>query len=268
MTSSTVWSDESNAIADVRMITLSNNKGGSGKTTTTVSLAAALAELGLRILVIDLDPQGSATMWLGGRESSTGLVEFSEGAIRISELVRTSTAPRVDLVPTSPSLVPSGDESDNMTGLAIVRAFRRLPDYWDLVLIDTPPTLGYLSLAPLVVSDHIVIPVEAHALAMPGVAMVTASIERARRRVNPHVELLGIVACRVNSTSHVRDVVARLRAQFGNKVFEHTVREAIRIAEAPAFRLPITRYAPTSPVANDYRAIAVELLSRLGDLNS
>jgi chromosome partitioning protein len=252
----------------MRTITLSNNKGGSGKTTTTVSLASAFAERGLRVLVVDLDPQGSATEWLGGSESPIGLVEFSAGGIRVSELVVTSTAPGVDLIPTSPSLVPSGETSRNETGLAIVRAFALLPDDWDLILVDTPPTLGYLSLAPLVASDRIVIPVEAHALGLTGVASVIASIERARRHVNPHVELLGIVACRVNATSHVREVVARLRAQFGAVVLEQTVREAIRIAEAPALRLPITEYAPKSPVANDYRAVAAELLDRLGDLSS
>jgi chromosome partitioning protein len=252
----------------MRMITLSNNKGGSGKTTTTVSLASAFAEHGLRVLVIDLDPQGSATTWLGGQESSIGLVEFSAGGIRVSELVKTSTARGVDLVPTSPSLVPSGEENENHTGLAIVRALNRLPDYWDLILVDTPPTLGYLSLAPLVASDHIVIPVEAHALAMPGVASVIASVQRAQRQVNTEVQLLGIVACRVNATVHTREVVARLRAQFGPVVLDHAVREAIRIAEAPALRLPITQYAPTSPVADDYRAVSDELLGRLGDLDS
>ncbi len=252
----------------MRTITLANNKGGSGKTTTTVSLASAFAERGLRVLVVDLDPQASATEWLGGRESPVGLVEFSAGGIRVSELVVASTAPGVDLIPTSPSLVPPGEKSRNDTGLAIVRALARLPDHWDLILVDTPPTLGYLSLAPLVASDRVVIPVEAHALALPGVASVIAAIERAQQRVNPRLELLGIVACRVNPTSHVRDVVAQLRARFGAVVLEQCVREAIRIAEAPALRLPITRYAPTSRVANDYRAVADELLDRLGDLSS
>ena len=252
----------------MRIITLSNNKGGSGKTTTTVSLASAFAERGFRVLVIDLDPQGSATRWLGGRESSLGLVEFSAGGIRVSELAKTSTARGVDLIPTATSLVPSGEKSENQAGLAIVRAFHRLPNYWDLVLVDTPPTLGYLSLAPLAASDHVVIPVEAHALAMSGVGTVMAAIERARRQVNKEVRLLGIVACRVNTTAHTREVVARLRSQFGDGVLEHTVREAIRIAEAPAFQLPITQYAPTSPVADDYRAVAAELLDRMGDLDA
>jgi chromosome partitioning protein len=91
---------------------------------------------------------------------------------------------------------------------------------------------------------------------------------RSRRQVNPNVSLLGIVACRVNATVHTREVVSRLRAQFGAVVLEHAVREAIRVAEAPAFQLPITQYASTSLVANDYRAVADELLDRLGDLSS
>jgi chromosome partitioning protein len=249
----------------VRTITLANNKGGSGKTTTTVSLAAALGELGHRVLVIDLDPQGSATQWLGGHESPLGLVEYASGGMRVTNIVVGTTARGVELIPTSPSLVPPADRRENDTGMAIVRGFARLPDYWDFVLVDTPPTLGYLSLAPLVASEHVVIPVEAHALALPGVATVITSIERARRNINPGLGLLGIVACRVNTTAHTRDIVARLRTQFGSAVLEHTVREGIRVAEAPALHLPITRYAAASLVAADYRAVAAELVTRLGD---
>jgi hypothetical protein len=167
----------------MRTITLSNNKGGSAKTTTTVSLAAAFAETGLRVLVIDLDPQGSATLWLDGRESAIGLVELAAGRVRVAQLVQKSSAPGVDLIPTSRSLVPSGDKTANDTGVALLRGFARLPDYWDLILVDTPPAVGYLSLAPLVASDHVVIPAEVHALALPGVASVAASIQRAREQV-------------------------------------------------------------------------------------
>ena len=151
-----------------------------------------------------------------------------------------SSTPGVDLIPTSLSLVPSGEKSLNDTGLALVRGLARLPDYWDVVLVDTPPTVGYLSLAPLVASDHVVIPVEAHALALPGTASVVTSIQRAR------------------------EVLAQLRATFGSVVLDQTVRETIRLAEASALRLSITRYAPWSPAAEDYRAVAKELLARMG----
>jgi chromosome partitioning protein len=252
----------------MRIIALSNNKGGSGKTTTTVSLAAAFAERGLRVLVVDLDPQGSATTWLGGCEAPIGLVEFSAGGIRVRDLVVKTTAPGVDLIPTSPSLVPPDETSRTDTGLAIVRGFTRLPAYWDLVLVDTPPTIGYLSLAPLVASNGVVIPVEAHALGMPGAASVVDSIGRARKHINRRLELVGIVACRVNATSHSREVVERLRTRFGAVVLEQTIREGVRVAEAPALRMPITTYAPKSRVADDYRAVAATLLTRLGDLRS
>ena len=252
----------------MRIVCVTNNKGGSGKTTTTVSLAAAFAERGLSVLVVDLDPQGSATEWLGGDETTTGLVEYSNGGVRIADLVAASTTPGIDLVPASPSLVPSGEQGSNETGLAIVRAFVRLPHRWDVVLVDTPPMLGYLSLAPLVVSDRVVIPVEPHALGLPGVASVITSIDRARQRVNPQIELLGVVACRVNASVHARAVIVRLRERFGPVVLEQSVRDSVQIAEAPAFRLPITTYAPSSPVAADYRAVAGELLDRLGSLES
>ena len=250
----------------MRTITFSNNKGGSAKTTTTVSLAAAFAETGLRVLVVDLDPQGSTTTWLGGSESDVGLVEYAAGRIQLSDLVVQSTTPKIDLIQSSSGLLPRGEGSGNEVGHAIVQAFARLPDYWDLVLIDTPPTVGYLSLAPLVGSDGVVIPVEVHALALPGVASVIASVERARKHINPHLELLGIVACRVSATIHTREVVARLRSEFGEVVLDETVREAIQIAEAPALGLPITQHAPRSRVADDYRAVASELVERMTKL--
>ena len=134
--------------------------------------------------------------------------------------------------------------------------------------MDTPPTVGYLSLAPIVASDHVVVPVEAHALALPGVASVIETIRRARQRVNRRVDILGIVASRVSATSHARDIVAQLHARFGSTVLQQTARESIRLAEAPALRLPITQSAPSSGATQDYRAIARELLDRMGGTDS
>ncbi len=170
----------------------------------------------------------------------------------------------MDLIPTSPSLVPSGEHRQNDTGHALVRGFARLPDYWDIVLVDTPPTIGHLSLAPLAASDHVVIPVETHALGMQGVARVVTWIGRARAQVNRRLDVLGIVACRVTATAHTRDVIAQLREAFGSTVLESTVRETVRLAEAPALRRPITLTAPASGAAEDYRRVAAELFDRLG----
>ena len=184
----------------------------------------------------------------------------------VSELVVGSTAPGVDLVPASPSLVRSGERPGTLSGSRSF-AVPRLPDYWDLVLVDTPPTIGYLSLAPLVPSDHVLIPVEAHALAIPGAASVIASIERARRHVNPRLEILRIVACRVNQNGHVRDVVGQLR---GSSAGSSWATGCGRRSDRGSPRTPASdqRYAPTSHVADDYRAVADELLDRMGDLGS
>lgn len=252
----------------MRTVTFSNNKGGSGKTTSVVSLAGVFAEMGLRVLVIDLDPQGSATYWLRGEESPTGLVELGNGGIRASQLARTTTVTGLELLPISPSVVASGEATPNDTGLAIVRGFARLPDYWDVVVVDTPPTVSYLSLAPIVASDHVVIPIETHALALPGVTTVVETIKAARQRVNRRVDLLGIVASRVSTTRHARDVVAQLHTRFGSAVLDRTARESILMAEAPSLQLPITQSAPLSGVAHDYRAIARELLERMGGTDS
>jgi chromosome partitioning protein len=255
------------AIGNVRTIAVSNNKGGSGKTTTTVSLASAFGERGIRVLVIDLDPQGSATEWLGATNASVGLLELARGGARVWDAVATTNATGVSVLPADPTLATIEDDGTRL-GAAVARAFARVPDYWDVVLIDTPPSLGPLTLVPLVASDVVVIPVEAHALALPGVASVVASIERARLHVNRRLELLGIIPCRVTATSHARDVVDRLRTEYGSAVLDQVVREGVQIAEAPAFRQSIMSYAPTSAVAQDYRAVADELLDRLGDLSS
>ena len=196
----------------MRVITVTNNKGGSGKTTTTVSLAVGLRRARLARARRRPRPTGLGDrVARRRRRRRPGSSNIRTGAVRIADLVVASTTPGIHLVPASPSLVPSGEDSRNETGLAIIRAFVRLPRYWDIVLVDTPPTLGYLSLAPLVASDRIVVPVEPHALSLPGVASVMASIDRARQHVNPHVELLGIVACRVTPSVHAREVIARLR---------------------------------------------------------
>jgi chromosome partitioning protein len=252
----------------MRIVAVSNHKGGSGKTTTTVSLASTMAERGLRVLVVDLDPQGSATDWLAACQASIGLVEFSRGGLRTSDIVVRSTMSEVDLIPASAGLVPPIENGSLDTAIAIVRGFARLPDHWDIVLIDTPPSPNHLSLAALAAADAVLIPVAAQGMALPGVASVVESIDHARRRVNRRLELLGILLCRVTATHHARQVAERLRAEFGDAVFTQSVREAHHIAEAPAARKPITVYAPASPVANDYRESATEVLERLGDLRS
>ncbi len=140
-----------------------------------------------------------------------------------------------------------------------MRALERLPGRWDIVLVDCPPSLGYLAIAPLTVCQEALVPVEAHYMALAGVTSLVETMDQIRVRLNPGLKLGGVLACRVNRTMHAHAVVARLRQRYPEAILRTQIRESIRLAEAPSFRLPITSYAPESAGAEDYRALAEEM---------
>lgn len=245
----------------MRTIAVSNSKGGSAKTTTTVNVAAALGELGYRVLVIDMDPQGSASAWLGVEGEIEGVAEAIEGRRSLAELLYETSAPGVVLVAASPTLVVSDPREETRIALGFMRAMDRLPALWDVVLVDCPPSLGYLAIAPLSVCAEVLIPVEAHVLAVTGLSGMLETMDRVRRRLNPSLRLAGVLACRVNRTTHAREIVARLADQFNDSFMTTSVRDSIRLAEAPSVQLPITLYASKSAGAEDYRAVARELMT-------
>jgi len=246
----------------LKIIAVTNHKGGSAKTTTTVNLAAALAEFGHRVLVIDLDPQGSATQWLGLPLGDRPVLDAYLVRGDVTAVITATTAPGVDLVPASYYLVAADRRQETAIALGIIRALERLPAMWDYVLIDCPPSHSPLALAPLGVAPWVLVPVEARVLALSGIASLVGTMDSVRERLNPNLTLAGVIASRVNRTRHAREVVERLRERFGTLVFDAVVRETISMAEAPSFQLPITRYAPDGPGAEDFRAVARELLDR------
>ncbi len=244
----------------MRTIAVTNSKGGTAKTTTTVNLAAALGELGHRVLVIDLDPQGSASSWLGVDDVTEGVADAIRGRIPLAELLFETTAPGVVLVPASPSIVVADPSEETRIALGFLRAMDNLPALWDVVLVDCPPSLGYLGIAPLTACQEALVPVEAHVLAVTGLTSLLETMARVRRRLNPRLRLGGVVACRVNRTSLSRAIVQRLGEEFPESFIATTIRENIRLAEAPSFQIPITLYAPNSTGAEDYRALAREFM--------
>lgn len=243
----------------MRTIAVAHHKGGTAKTTTTVNLAAALAESGHRVLVIDMDPQGSATTWLGVRDPEHSVIDAIRGDAEIAHVVYETTVPGVQLVPASPDLVVSGRTEETETAMGFIRAMEGLPPLWDFVLVDCPPSLGYLGIAPLTICQEVLVPVEAHVLALAGLPSLLDTITRARARLNPDLRIAGVLACRVNRTSHSRIVVERLAHRFPDAFMHTQIRESIRLAEAPSFHQPITTYAPQSTGAEDYRALAEEI---------
>lgn len=249
----------------MRSMAIINQKGGSGKTTTSVNLAAALGEQGRRVLVVDLDPQASATHWYDVEDPGRGISNIFISQTPLLELVRATAVLGVAVVPSSAWL--SGAEKSLLWENASLQVFRKslatLPrEQWDYVIVDCPPTLGLLTANALIGAKEVLIPVEAHHMALPGVDRVIASVDTLRTHLNPDLNITIILPCRVDArTRHSREVVRELRSRFGNLVSKVEIRENIRLAEAPARQQPITIYDSHSKGAEDYRQLALEVIA-------
>jgi chromosome partitioning protein len=252
----------------MRTIAIANQKGGSGKTTTSVNLAAALGEQGRRVLLVDLDPQHSATAWYGIKNSGRGILELFSDEGRLEDFAQASGAAGVDLAPSSAWLVGVEKLLAGEVGAETIlrRHLEQLPaGRWDYVLLDCPPTLGILTVNALAAVDELLVPVEAHVMALSGLAQLLKTVEVVKNRLNPNLKVSGILACRVDlRTRHAREVVEQLRQRSGDLVYRTVIRENIRLAECPSFGQPITMYDPKSAGAADYRALATEIISQEG----
>jgi chromosome partitioning protein len=251
----------------MRVIAIANHKGGSGKTTTAVNLAAALAEHNRRVLLLDLDPQASASHWLGVDDRPAGVAEVLTDGVELTQLVRPTPSAGLDLVPGSDGLARAERRLAQEVGAEVVlrRHLQRLSAWrentWDYALLDCPPSLGVLTLNALTAAREVLVPVEAHVMALGGLAQLLATLEVVRERLNPELELAGIVACRLDArTRHGREVLQELLSRFGERVYRATIRENVRLAEAPSFGEPITRYDARSTGTADYRALAEEVI--------
>ncbi|MEW6387032.1 MAG: ParA family protein [Thermodesulfobacteriota bacterium] len=252
----------------MRTLAIANQKGGSGKTTTSVNLAAALGEKKRRVLLVDLDPQHSATAWLGIRDAGKGVLAVLVDKVNLADLVHETGAPGVDLIPSSAWLVGVEKFLAGELGAETIlrRALENLPPgRWDYVIIDCPPTLGILTVNALAAVRELLVPVEAHVMALSGLAQLLQTVEVVKDRLNPELKVTGILACRVDArTRHSREVVEELRERSGSLVYRTVIRENIRLAECPSFGQPITQYDRKSAGAADYRALAGEIIKQEG----
>ncbi|HNP61003.1 MAG TPA: ParA family protein [Nitrospirales bacterium] len=246
-----------------RIIAITNQKGGSGKTTTAVNLAATLGELKRRVLLVDLDPQASASNWYGISEEGKGLFEAFTESKNLKDLIQSTCVPRVDMIPSSSWLVGVDKALAGEVGAEMIlnRHLADLSDHWDYILLDCSPTLGIVTINALVAAREILIPVETHVMALRGLAHLLQTVETIRVRLNSALAISGILACRVDArTRHALEVVAQLRERFKKQVFKVVVRESIRLAECPSFGKPVTLYDPQGNGAKDYRALAKEVI--------
>jgi chromosome partitioning protein len=248
-----------------RIISLANQKGGVGKTTTTISLGAAMAELGQRVLLVDFDPQGALSVGVGVNSIELDQTIYNlilDRATRFEDVAVKTNIMGVDLLPGNIDL--SAAEVVLVSEVAREQALKRVltqaRDGYDYILVDCPPSLGLLTVNALTASDSVIIPLECEFFALRGMALLVDTIEKVRDRLNPELEIQGVVATMYDGrTLHAREVIARVKDAFGTRLFETTIPRTIRFAEAPVVGEPILTYAGDSRGAAAYRALAREV---------
>jgi len=254
-----------------RIIAIANQKGGVGKTTTTVNLSAALANGGLKVLVVDIDPQGNATSGLGvdkyGLEAN--IYDVFAGVFSLSSTIVGTELPSLWLAPANMDLVGAELELNSREGRERVlkREIDKIKSQFDYIFIDCPPSLGLLTVNALVAADSILVPLQCEYYALEGVSALMQSIELARQQLNPSLVLEGVVLTMYDSRTNLsRQVGAEARNFFGDKVFKAVVPRNIRLGESPSFGKPVILHDPTSMGSVAYEELASELELRLKKL--
>ena len=250
----------------MRKIAVINQKGGSGKTTTAVNLAASLAEKKRKVLLIDLDAQASATSWFGVKKDTKGIFPvFAENGSIVDTIITTAYK-NIDLVAASTWLVGIDKRLAQEVGAETILKHQLDSDAikkYDYILIDCPPTLGVLTVNALCAVDEIIVPVEARFMALNGLVHLLETIDVIKKRLNPNLKIAGIVPCRVDArTKHAKEVVSELQTNFKGMLFKTAISENIRLSEAPSFAKPIIDYDTHCKGAFDYRALAKEVIKQ------
>jgi chromosome partitioning protein len=253
-----------------RIIAMCNQKGGVGKTTTTINLGAALVELGRKVLLVDFDPQGALSVGLGVPTHQLDVTIYNllvERGHDIREVIQHTSVEGLDVVPANIDL--SAAEVQLVGEVAreqiLARVLRPVLDEYDVILIDCQPSLGLLTVNALTAAHGVIIPLETEYFAMRGVALLVETIEKIQDRLNPRLEIDGILATMFDGrTLHSREVVSSVVDHFGDRVFHTVISRTVKFPDATLAAEPITTYATGHNGANAYRQLARELIARGG----
>jgi chromosome partitioning protein len=255
--------DISKGVTVGRVIAFANQKGGVAKTTTTLNLGVAFAEQGMKVLLVDLDPQGNLTMSQGLNPDSIerSMFDVLVHRLPITEVIHGT---EVDLAVSSIDLAGAELALSSMIGRerALEKALAPVKDDYNYILIDTPPSLGLLTINALVASDGVIVPVQCEYLSLRGLVQLENTLSMIRENLNPEVGIQGILPTMYdNRTLHSREAVEILQENFGDLVFDTKIRKTIRYAEAPVKGSSVLKYDPTGSAAEAYRDLAKEVLN-------
>jgi len=251
-----------------KIISMCNQKGGVGKTTSTINLGACLAEAGRKVLLVDLDPQGALSAGLGIRHDELDITVYDlliDNRTSIHSAIHHTGVPGMDVVPANIDLSAAEIQLVNEVGReqTLARALRPVMKEYDFIILDCQPSLGLLTVNALACSHGVIIPMECEYFSLRGLALLTDTVEKVSDRLNFDLEILGILVTMFDRrTSHAREVMSRVVEVFGDRVFDSVITRTVRFPETSVAGEPIISWAPNSQGAQQYRNLALEVLER------
>ena len=250
------------------IIAIANQKGGVGKTTTAINLSAALARAGKKVLLVDLDPQANSSLTFLAQDAiELSIYELlTDAEVERESVIRATSLPGLDILPSRISLAKFESKligefdapfrlKDRMDGLA---------NSYEYIIVDTPPTLGLITVNALVASDYVLVPIQPSYFALEGTDDLLDTVEKVRARPNPNLQVLGVLITLLDKrTTLAKDIHEQIRQVFGDKVFETVISKSIRLEESPAYKESIFTFAPTSTGAVEYASLCAEVMRRV-----